>query len=85
MVDYEKAVQQAKEYYNILLERHYKALIFFADNGITIEDKEKWVPEYREILASLGEMLDIIGKGNYTDDNILNGLEVYTKDECNRV
>jgi hypothetical protein len=83
MVDYEKAVEQAKNYYNRLLDRHYKALIFFADNEITIEDKEKWVPEYREILASLGEMLDIIGE--YTDENILNGFEVYTKDEARRV
>ena len=74
MINYEKAVHQAKEYYNTLLDRHYKALVFFADNDITIDDKEKWVPEYREILASLGEMLDIIGK--YTDDNILDGFEV---------
>lgn len=68
------AREQAKYHYNKWLDRHYKALTFFADNGITIEEKEKWIPNYRDITMALGELLDFIG--DYTEDEALNGFEV---------
>ena len=67
------AREQAKFHYNKWLSRHYKALIFFAENEITFDEKLKRVPDYRWVTEALSDLLDFIG--DYTEDEILNGFE----------
>jgi hypothetical protein len=63
-----------KQQYNALLERHYKAAAYLDNQSIQIDEREKWVPSYRELVKELGRVLDKIGL--YSDIEAMEGFEV---------
>ncbi len=69
-----EGILQAKQLYNVLLERHSKALKFFDNNTIANDKKETWIPQYIEIVESLGDLLDTIKV--YTRDEALEGFKI---------
>jgi hypothetical protein len=67
-----KAIHQARTQYNILLARHYKAIAYFDNPDISKEQKEKFIPQYKEIVEALGDLLDTIGE--YSEVEVLEGF-----------
>lgn len=64
---------EAKQEYNILLQRYYKAEEFFNDKKIPYRQKEKQLENFREVLRGLNYHLEIIGK--YTKKEMLEGFK----------
>jgi hypothetical protein len=67
-----------KKQYNILLKRHNRATEYLDDMSKSINDREKWLPEYKTILQKLNSILgELKGLGiKVTDDEIIDGFEV---------
>lgn len=43
---------------NELLKRHEKAVQYLDNMNIAVEEKEKWIPEYRELIREIGTTID---------------------------
>lgn len=62
--------------YNEYLSRYKKASRWIDDPKRTMEEIEKWLPEFERIIAHLGELLLEMQKMgiNYSDDEVLKGF-----------
>ena len=67
-------VRQAKQQYNILLERFDNANIYFENTKVSQEDKENQLKNYQIILNGLNELLSKIV--NYEQSEILGGFHI---------
>ncbi len=74
----ENEVTKLKKQYNDVLIRHYKGKKYLDDDSILIENREKWVPEFTNILHELSRILKAIEDSGikYTDSEILGGFDV---------
>ena len=66
-----------KSDYNKLITRFNKALAFLGDDTKTVDEREKWLPDYNILLDKLNSLqvalrLDSV---EMTEDEILNGFE----------
>lgn len=68
------SIGQAKKNYNKELDRFYKAEEYFDRKEIPQEEREKFIPNFKQILNDLNYYLCKIQK--YTDDEILKGFEI---------
>jgi len=75
----EKSVYELRAKYNQLLVREKNAEKYLNDNSIPLEEREKWMPKYKDICERLNELLKQIKF--YTADNILSG---FTPEECTK-
>ena len=68
---------ELEKQYNELLKRWSKCEKFFENNDISLAEKIKWVPQAKQIVDNLGNLLEQMRKDGfvYTEDNILNGFE----------
>lgn len=62
-----------KQQYNRLLKRFLAGSKYLDDNSISIETREKWLPEYEKIRA---EMEQLLLQVKHTEENILGGFEI---------
>lgn len=65
---------EAKIKYNQLLERYVNGSLYFENPNKPIEEKEKYLPNFQQILIDLNSTLEEIG--DYEDKNILGGFYV---------
>lgn len=74
----ETEIKQWKQRYNEYLLRHCKAEIYLNNNNISVSDREKWLPEYRDIVNQLNFILSILDEAEikYNFDNILGGFDI---------
>lgn len=65
-----------KAEYNNCLSRFRKASRWIDDPSRSIEEIEKWLPEFQGIINHLGELLVEMRKMGikYTEDEVLNGF-----------
>lgn len=64
----------SKLQYNQLLQRYIKAEVYMSRDDISLEKKEKFLPELQRIQSDLSVLLDDIK--NYTRHEALNGFNV---------
>jgi hypothetical protein len=69
---------ELKGKYNEVLQRHNKGAKYLDDMSVSLEEKEKWSGEFKDILRSMDELVKAIEEQGYkvTDDEILNGFGV---------
>jgi hypothetical protein len=67
-----------KQRYNKYLKRHYKAITFMDNCDIPKSDREKWIPDYREVLKELNYILSLFENDGiqYTTEEALEGFEI---------
>lgn len=70
-------MQTLKEEYNKLLEREKKAAQYLDDNTKPIAEREKWIPQYKNIIDRLGAIIDELRQLGYkmTDNEIIEGFK----------
>jgi hypothetical protein len=76
MSDKETLLKELKTHYNKLIKR-YKAGVEYIDNShIPIEEREKWVLEYKKLIEQLNGFLNEFEKigVEVSDDETLNGF-----------
>ena len=73
-----QTLQELMKQYNEILAREVKAQKYLDDNTKTIEEREKWIPEYRNILLELsGIFIDITKLGRkITPEEAANGFQI---------
>ena len=67
--------------YNALLQREQKAEAFLTDDKVSIESKEKWIPEFLKIEKELSLMIKEYKKITGSDmptEEILHGYSLKT-------
>jgi hypothetical protein len=71
-------INNLKREYNKYLQRHVKAAAYLDDNNIAIAEREKWLPEYKNILSNLNRLLNTFDIYNveYTAIEALGGFVV---------
>lgn len=71
-------ILELKQEYNKYLLRHSKAFIYLEDNNISINEREKWLPEYKRIVYHLNRILNKLElKGvHYTLIEGLGGFDI---------
>lgn len=62
-----------KEEYNRMLDRYYKAKIYFEQENVSQEAKLMYLPNFFEVLGSLNRLLVKIG--NCTSDEKIKGFK----------
>jgi len=67
-------VADAKQEYNKLLDRYYKADKYFEDENIPIKIRHEQLENYQKILLELSRLLVIIK--NYTNKEALEGFKI---------
>jgi len=69
-------LKNLKAKYNEVLERHNKGAAYL-DSDVSLEQKEKWAPEFSDIVRSMNELAGVMAKEGHTmtDDEILKGFE----------
>lgn len=61
-----------KRQYNELLWRFYKAEMFLDNQEISPKEREKYIPQAKEVIIGLNELLQQIG--THTEHEALNGF-----------
>ena len=64
--------EKLKQKYNKLLEREHKALVFFNDDSIPRQERDKYLGDYKALLLELSTTLQEIGF--YTGDEMQYGF-----------
>ena len=64
--------EQLKLKYNKLLEREKKAVLFFSDDLVAQKEKDKYLADYKALLAELGDTLQKVGF--WTSEDLENGF-----------
>ena len=64
--------EKLKQKYNKLLERDQKAIVFFGDDSIPRQDRDKYLGDYQDLLLELSITLQEIGF--YTGDEMQYGF-----------
>lgn len=67
-------ITEAKREYNQLLNRYRNACEYFEKSDVSQEEKEKYLPNYIEILKRLNYLLGKIGV--YNNDEVLYGFKI---------
>lgn len=65
-------IEEAKKEYNKLLSRYEKAIGYFDNVSISQEDKERFLPDFQEVLKGLNHYLSKIEV--YTNQEVLEGF-----------
>ena len=65
-------VAEAKKEYNELLKRFHKANDYFDREDLTVEEMEKYLPSFQEVLNGLNYLLSKIVV--YTEQEVLEGF-----------
>lgn len=73
-----KEINGFKQRYNEFLMRHFKACLVLDDNSVPIPQREKWIPNYQEVLTELNYILCLFDADGikYTNDEVLGGFNV---------
>jgi len=69
---FQMTIAEAKKEYNALLKRYYKAVEYFDRKDIPESEKEKFIENFREILAGLNYYLSKIEV--FTNQQVLEGF-----------
>jgi len=66
-----------KSQYNKILQAHFKATEYLDNNNITLSEREKHLPRYKEIKSKLSALLDEITRQGvfYTQNEALYGFK----------
>ena len=69
--------EQLKQDYNQHLARYKKAFAYLADNSIPLEEREKWLKDYEELLDRLNDAVNQMKAQGipYTTKELQEGFE----------
>ena len=71
--------EKLKQKYNKLLEREQKAIVFFGDDSIPRQDRDKYLGDYQHLLLELADTLQQIGF--WTPDELQYGFGKENQDK----
>lgn len=74
----ESYINELKKEYNTYLMRHFKAAIYLDDNNIPLDEREQWLPEYKNILDNLNRILNQLDiyEATYSANEVLGGFNI---------
>lgn len=78
MTELEATTKSLKKEYNKLIKRYKTGADYLDNNGIPLEEREKWMDEFRNIIDGLNGFLKEFKKLGIetTEDEIMNGFEL---------
>lgn len=78
MSDKKALLNELKTHYNKLIKRYKTGGDYLDNNGIPLEEREKWMDEFRNIIDGLNGFLKEFKKLGIetTEDEIMNGFEL---------
>lgn len=78
MTKLEVTIHSLKKEYNKLIKRYKTGADYLDNNGIPLEEREKWMDEFRNIIDGLNGFLKEFKKLGIetTEDEIMNGFEL---------
>ena len=78
MSDKKALLNELKTHYNKLIKRYKTGADYLDNNGIPLEEREKWMDEFRNIIDGLNGFLKEFKKLGIetTEDEIMNGFEL---------
>ena len=78
MSDKKALLNELKTHYNKLIKRYKTGADYLDNNGIPLEEREKWMDEFRNIIDGLNGLLKEFKKLGIetTEDEIMNGFEL---------
>ena len=78
MTELEATTKSLKKEYNKLIKRYKTGGDYLDNNGIPIEEREKWIGEFRKIIDVLNGFINEFKKLGVetTEDEIMNGFKL---------